>query len=85
MNTPEFFRDAHDLLDEFREEEGEFIVVGAHALTAHGIVRATSDFDLWVRPTVDNAQRVVSELLRFGAPLEAHGVDEDDFARPDTV
>ena len=74
-----------DLLEAFSGANVEFIVVGAHALAAHGIVRATGDLDVWVRPTPENAARVVSALHAFGAPLTQHGVTEADFARPGTV
>jgi hypothetical protein len=47
-------RDFRDLLAEFNVE---YLVVGAHALAAHGHVRATKDLDLWARPASDNAAR----------------------------
>lgn len=74
-----------DVLRALCAEQVEFLVVGAHALAVHGVVRATGDLDLWVKPTVENAARVVRALLRFGAPLAHHHVDEADFARPGTV
>ena len=48
----------------------DFIIVGAHALAAHGIPRATGDLDIWVRPTRENAERTYAALARFGAPIE---------------
>lgn len=61
----------------------EFLVVGAHALAAHGHVRATKDLDIWVRPSLDNAARVMQALHAFGAPTQR--VSVDDFAVPDIV
>lgn len=61
----------------------EYLVVGAHALAAHGVPRATGDLDIWVRPTADNAERVWRALERFGAPL--HDLTVDDLARPGIV
>ena len=55
------------------------LIVGAHALAAHGLPRATGDLDVWVRPSPENASRVLEALRRFGAPLEAHGVLRADF------
>lgn len=63
----------------------EFILVGAHALAAHGIARATGDIDILVRPSPDNAVRVVQALVDFGAPIAAHGVGTLDFTVPGTV
>ena len=61
----------------------EYLVVGAHALAAHGVPRATGDLDIWVRATTDNAERVWRALERFGAPL--HDLTVDDLARPGIV
>lgn len=74
-----------DIIEAFSRAGVEFIVVGAHALAAHGIPRATGDLDLWVRPTADNAARVITGLTAFGAPLAQHGVTAADFARAGTV
>lgn len=74
-----------DLLAAFHRAGVEFIVVGAHALAANGVVRSTGDLDVWVRPSEENAKRVVAGLRDFGAPLAQHGVSDADFARPGAV
>ena len=76
-------QDFRDLLAEFNAYGVEYIVVGGHALAAHGFVRATKDFDVWVRPSADNAPRVLAALASFGAPL--HDLSEADLASPGTV
>ena len=76
-------RDFRDLLAEFNAHGVEYLVVGAHAVAAHGHVRATKDLDLWVRPTSDNAKRVLSALRAFGAPL--HDLTEADLGAPGLV
>ena len=75
--------DFRDLLCEFNAHSVEFLVVGAYALAAHGRVRATGDFDVWVRPEAANASRVIAALQAFGAPLRDLG--ENDLRRPGTV
>jgi hypothetical protein len=77
--------DFRDILVQFAEGGVDFLIVGAYALGFHGAPRASGDIDLLVRPTPDNAARVVSALLDFGAPLSAHNVSAADFARPGTV
>lgn len=57
--------------------------MGAHALAAHGFVRATKDLDVWVRPNPDNAPRVLRALTAFGAPLR--DLTEADLVRPGLV
>lgn len=74
-----------DLLREFTEAEVEFVVVGAHALGVHGVVRATGDLDVLVHATPANAVKVVAALRAFGAPLTAHGVANVDFATEGVV
>jgi len=76
-------QDFKDLLHEFNVHNVDFIVVGAHALAAHGQVRATKDLDVWVRPSADNAQRIFGALAAFGAPL--HELTVQDLATPGTI
>ena len=70
------------MVSAFTEEGVIFLVVGAYALAAHGFPRTTGDIDLLVEPTAASAQRVFRALLGFGAPVTAHGVAEEDFAKP---
>ena len=73
-------RDFKDLLSEFSAKGVEFLIIGAHALAAHGHVRATKDLDVWVRPAPANAARVIEALRAFGAPLGE--VTVADFSTP---
>ena len=75
--------DFRDLFAAFNARGVEFLVVGAYALAAHGLVRATKDLDVWVRPDLDNAKRVFEALGDFGAPL--HDLTIDDLARPGLI
>ncbi|HVW25093.1 MAG TPA: hypothetical protein VHC69_06955 [Polyangiaceae bacterium] len=75
--------DFRDLLAAFNAHGVEFLVVGAHALAAHGLVRATKDLDVWVRPSNANAQRVIAALVEFGAPL--HDLTVDDLSQPGLI
>ncbi len=47
----------------------EFVVVGAYALAFHGAPRFTGDLDVLVRPTLDNAARLLTALEAFGFPV----------------
>lgn len=76
-------RDFAEMLAALSAAGAEYLLVGAHALAAHGVVRATGDLDLWVRPTPDNAAKVWRALLAFGAPL--HELTERDLATPDVL
>lgn len=78
-------QDYHDILAALVAQGARFIVVGAHALAAHGYPRATVDLDLWIDPTPDNARRVWRALAEFGAPLDDLSIRESDLTRPDIV
>ena len=79
MLNPDF----RDILSEFAAAGVEFLLVGAYALAAHGVPRATGDIDLWVRCRPENAARIMLALTRFGAPLTE--VTEEDFVRSGMV
>jgi hypothetical protein len=70
------YPDFKELLLAFNAHDVEYLVVGAHALAAHGHVRATKHLDLWVRPEASNARRVLDALSDFGAPLRDLTVDD---------
>ncbi|HEX9703674.1 MAG TPA: hypothetical protein VGA20_00310 [Gemmatimonadales bacterium] len=76
-------RDFVEMLSALRDAGAEYLVVGAHALAAHGRPRATGDLDLWVRPTPQNARRVWTALQTFGALLT--DIKLDDLTSPDLV
>jgi hypothetical protein len=76
-------QDYKEMLQCLLEEQAEFLVVGAYALAAHGFPRSTADFDIWVNPSGENAEKVFRALSRFGAPLA--GVSPADFTQKGTV
>jgi hypothetical protein len=75
--------DFSDMLSALSAEGVEYLLVGAYAMAVHGVPRATSALDVWVRPSPENAGRVFKALARFGAPLSELTVS--DLAKPGTV
>jgi len=71
------------MLSALSEESVEYLLVGAYALAVHGHPRATGDIDIWVRPTPENAGRVLRAVARFGAPLR--DLSAADLSTPGTV
>lgn len=61
--------DFSDMLSALSAEGAEYLIIGAYAMAVHGVPRATGDIDVWVRPSPENADRVLRALARFGAPL----------------
>ena len=68
--------DYRDILQSLSDEDVDFILVGAYALASHGYPRATMDIDIWVRATLDNAEKVYRALSEFGAPMDAVSVSD---------
>jgi len=85
MTLEGLHEDFRDLLVLFADGEVDFVIVGAYALAFHGAPRASGDIDVFIRPTLANADRVFAALARFGAPLASAGATAADFARPGTV
>jgi hypothetical protein len=77
--------DFRDVLAELLNSGARFMIVGAHALSVHGVPRATVDLDVWIDASPENAKKVWTGLVAFGAPLETLGIHESDFTRPDVV
>ncbi len=75
--------DYRDILQALNDEEAEFLLVGAYALAAHGLPRATMDIDIWVLPSPDNADAVIRALNNFGAALQ--NLTREDLLKDDTV
>lgn len=82
---PDWNQDFLDIIDAFAVEGVEYLVVGAFALAAHGVLRASGDIDFFARPSQENAARLHAALRRFGAPLAAANVTGKDFEEPGTV
>jgi hypothetical protein len=71
------------MLNALNDSKVEYLVVGAHAMAAYELVRATGDFDIWVRPTKENAERVWVALEAFRAPRRK--LKLEDFTIPNNV
>ena len=77
-----FSDDFRDLLSALSAADARFLVVGGYAVGVHGHPRATKDLDVWVEPTLENAQRVLVALADFGAP--AGELTAEELATPGT-
>ena len=75
--------DYKEMLSTLAGEKVDYLIVGAYALAAHGLVRATGDIDILVRPDLENSKRTYQALGRFGAPLSE--IRPDTFSKPDVI
>lgn len=65
------------LPDDFREflklcnaRRAKYLLIGGYAVNYFGYSRATSDMDVWIDRTSDNADKLVSVLRDFGFQTE---------------
>jgi hypothetical protein len=76
-------QDFKELLELFNAHRVEYMIVGGYALAFHGVPRFTGDMELLVKPSSDNAVRVLAALADFG--FGALDLTPADFATPDHV
>ena len=79
----EIQKDFKELLELFHNNKVEYLVVGGYALALHGAPRFTGDIDIYVRPTVGNAEKIMKSIEDFGfASLD---LTKEDFCVPEKV
>ena len=61
----------------------EYVIVGAHSLAFHARPRYTGDLDILVRPSPENAAKLVSLLRDFG--FAKGDLAESDFTVPEQM
>ena len=61
------------------EENVDYVILGGHAVIAHGFFRTTGDVDILVRPSAENAERLLTVMNRYG--YTDGEFELDDFTR----
>lgn len=79
----EVSRDVRELLQLLAKHRVEFLICGGHAVAFHGYVRMTMDVDVLVRPSAENAKRIMLALDEFG--FGDTGIPESAFRRAGTA
>lgn len=75
--------DSKELIALLNSHGVEYLIVGAHSLAFHARPRFTGDLDILIRPTLENAVRLIAVLHEFGfADL---GLRTSDFTTVDQV
>jgi hypothetical protein len=65
------------------ENKVEYLLVGGYAVGFHGYPRTTGDIDFWVKPSFENADKIIRCLKQFEFPLEEE--DKEYFTKPDKI
>ncbi|HJL20456.1 MAG TPA: nucleotidyltransferase [Sandaracinaceae bacterium LLY-WYZ-13_1] len=76
-------RDLREFVELLNSESVEFLIVGGHAVAFHGYPRYTGDLDFFVRPTLENAEKLIAALETFG--FGSMGVTAEVLTEPDKV
>src|SRR5579859_4688479 len=79
MLNPDF----KEMLSVLSGEKVDYLIVGAYALAGHGLVRATGDIDIFVKPNLENSKKIYKALQVFSAPLAK--IQPDTFSQPDVI
>lgn len=61
-------------------EDVAYVLVGGVAMNLHGVVRATEDVDLFVRPDAENVAGLRRALRRLYADPDVEGIRAEDLA-----
>ncbi|KPL07831.1 hypothetical protein AMJ85_09320 [candidate division BRC1 bacterium SM23_51] len=75
--------DFKELLASFNAHDVAYVIVGGYAVAFHGAPRLTGDMDIFVKPDLTNARRILDALEEFG--FGSVGLQTKDFEAADNV
>ncbi len=76
-------KDLKEFIECFNSSKVEYLVVGALAVSWYGFPRYSADVDLLVRPSSENAERILQALGNFG--MGSLGLSSENFRMPGKV
>jgi|SRR5688572_10959932 len=72
-----FFSRTHErLIRKFIKHKVDFVLIGGHAAILHGVRRTTSDMDLLVMPTAENAAKILKAFKELKLATDDISVDD---------
>ena len=74
----EAFDDALRVIGALNAEGVDYVVIGGVALNVHGLVRATEDLDVFIRPDPDNVARLRKALHRVWNDPDIEHITAED-------
>eukprot|EP01133_Synstelium_polycarpum_P002845 gene2845-3268_t len=78
-----YFTWVDDFIELLNLHHVDYMIVGAHALAYHGRPRHTGDLDIWIKPSHENASKMIAVLNDFG--FGALGLSQQDFLKDNYV
>jgi hypothetical protein len=76
-------KDFREFIGSLSAHDVRFVIVGAFAVAYHGYYRYTSDIDLFVDSSAENAERILRAIEQFG--FGDLNLTIEDFAREQVV
>ena len=75
--------DLREFIELLNSHGVEYVIVGAHSLAFHGRPRYTGDLDILVRPSPENAEKIIAVITQFG--FGESSFQAADFVEPDQI
>jgi len=66
-----------------KKHNAEYLIVGGYAVGVHGHPRYTGDLDIWLNPTLSNADKIILALNEFG--FTSLNISSQDILKPKNV
>ena len=76
-------KDYEDLLELFNKNKVRYCIIGAYAVAFYVKPRYTKDMDILVEATVDNAEKILKSLEKFG--FKNAGLKKEDFIEKERI
>jgi len=61
-----FSQDFKEFVELLIKHKTQYLIVGGYAVGIHGHPRYTGDLDIWLNPTLENAEKVILCVNEFG-------------------
>ena|SRR5215204_4094678 len=78
-----FSQDFREFIELLIKNKAEYLIVGGYAVGIHGHPRYTGDLDIWLNPTSENAEKILSSVNEFG--FASFKLSKEDFTKPGNV
>ena len=71
-------RDQEEFLQVLNRHQVEYVVIGGKAVQSYGSTRKAEDIDIWINPSAENANKMVSSVKEFlGANMHPRDFTDD--------
>ena len=78
-----FSQDFKEFVELLIKYKTEYLIVGGYAVGIHGYPRYTGDLDIWLNPTLENAEKVILCINDFG--FASVGLKVSDFTKEGNI